>query len=390
MAAYKPGDYYIADSGILMQYDGSVWKNKGQIGTPSTNQIIQSNTKVNPPGAQSNPNIGTGAYQQQAGNNTGQNTKIEVKFKNTPRVTVSNKTNGVLRYPHEFSISSTSDYVVFEFFEYMPPFGREQGAEAGRILTDLTESSAYNLYNRSGMVNDHTQESSTVKPIILYMPEDIQSQYGSRWGGADFATAAVGAMRTMGGTASLPVGLQNIPGLAKNTVYNELLKQINEYTGSTINLNQVLASVSGTILNPNTEMLYQGQDLRTFSLSFKMSPRTDKEAKVIKQICNRFKKASMPYIGGQAIFGQFKSPNLLKVPVVCQVTFMNGNKHHEYLPKYKLCAISGVEINYTPDGSYATVGKDGSPVSTQLTVSFKETKTLFGDDINIEETGASY
>lgn len=312
--------------------------------------------------------------------------KIKIK---PPKVRPSQ--SDILRYPFNFKIDPQSDYVIFEFFEYTPPFGSAEGEGLSNLGANLTAKDGYTLYNLSGLAKDN-KASNVVKPIIMYMPEDLQSQYGSRWGGADFATAAVGAMRTMGGKANIPTLPGNIAGSIKNTVFNELLKQINEYTGSSpgINLNQMLGSVTGTILNPNTEMLYQGQDLRTFSLSFKMTPRTDKEAKVIKQICNRFKKASMPYVGGQAIFGTFKAPNLLKVPLVCQVTFMNGNNIHDYLPQYKLCAISGVEVNYTPDGAYATVGKDGSPVSTQLTVNFKETKILFGNDINIDETGASY
>lgn len=312
--------------------------------------------------------------------------KINIQL---PKVNSSSKDGDVLKYPHNFDISASSDYVAFEFFEYTPPFGSSEGEGLSNLGENLVAKDGYTLYNLSGLRKD-TKASKDVKPIIMYMPEDLQSQYGSRWGGADFATAAVGAMRTMGGKANIPTLPGNIAGSIKNTVFNELLKQINEYTGSSINLNQMLGSVTGTILNPNTEMLYQGQDLRTFSLSFKMTPRTDQEAKVIKQICNRFKKASMPYVGGQAIFGTFKASNLLKVPLVCQVTFMNGNKVHEYLPQYKLCAISGVEVNYTPDGSYATVGKNGSPVSTQLTINFKETKILFGNDINITETGASY
>jgi hypothetical protein len=310
----------------------------------------------------------------------------------TPAVNNSTPVSGSLRYPHDYKIASSSDYIVFEFFEYTPPFGRAAGESFGTLGDNLFAKDGYDLYNLSGVVGKHTRVSKEVKPIVMYMPEDLQSQYGSRWGGADFATGAVGAMRTFGGKADLNpnVALTNVAGMVKNTLYDALLKQINEYTGSNINLNQILGAVSGTILNPNTEMLYQGQDLRTLSLSFKMTPRSDKEAKVIKQICNRFKKASMPYVGGQALGGTVTAANLLKVPLVCQVTFMKGNTVHEYLPQYKLCAITGVEVNYTPDGSYATVGVNGSPVSTQLTISFKETKILFGNDINIDETGASY
>ena len=157
-------------------------------------------------------------------------------------------------------------------------------------------------------------------------------------------------------------------------------------TGSNISLDQFMGSVSGTILNPNTEMLYQGGDLRTFALTFKMTPKNNSEAVKIKTICNTFKKAMLPSIGGQSFFGS-EAVSLLKIPNLCQVTYMRGSKIHEYLPVYKLCAIAGVDVNYTPDGAYATY-EGGSPVSTQLTVSFKETKLLFSNDVNL--SGYSY
>ncbi len=294
--------------------------------------------------------------------------------------TTTNSDSNTLRYPNEM-IGGDTDYVTFGFYEYNPPFGKGEG-QGG--LTNFDAANAYNFYNASGIGRDDNKfKAAGFKSIVLYMPEDIQSQYGANWGGAEFGTAAVGAMRTFGGELpSSNVVNSALAGMTKSKIYDETLKAINSFTGSNINLSQFMGGVSGTILNPNTEMLYQGTSMRTFSLSFKMTPKSNTEASVIKRICNTFKKAMLPDIGGQTILG--KSTSLLKIPKLCQVQFMKGLELHRYLPAYKLCAITGVDVNYTADGTYATYA-GGSPVSTKLTVSFKETKILFSNDIRLDD-----
>jgi hypothetical protein len=300
---------------------------------------------------------------------------------------ISNSATNALRYPKEMSIEDKTDYVSFQFFRYNPPFGKSE-YKSRLDFSSVLQNNAYDFYNSSGVNSTvEKQVPSNLSPVILYMPEDIQSQYGANWGGAEFNTAAVAMARTFGTQAGGPgITFSAGKGLAKSKLYDETLKAINTLTGSNISLDQFMGSVSGTILNPNTEMLYQGTTLRTFSLSFKMTPKDITEAREIKKICNTFKKAMLPSLGGQTLFGE--SVSLLKIPDICQVTFMQGNSRHEYLPVYKLCAIAGVDVNYTADGAYATY-EGGSPVSTKLTISFKEMKILFQNDIDDKE-GLSY
>lgn len=302
----------------------------------------------------------------------------------TPKATAGKGDPGVLRYPSSpHSINADSDYIVFEFFKYSPPFGR-----ALNETDNTTANSGYQLYQSSQ--ERSYQRESPLKPIILYMPEDIQAQYTAKWGGAGFGAAAAGLSRiagTQGG--AIPTAFETATGMIKTATYDALLKGINAFTGSNINIDQFLGGVSGTIINPNVEMMYQAPDLRNLSFKFKMTPKSETEAKSIREICTRFKKAMLPTFGGQAIFGiQESAPNLLTIPDLCQVTYMQGSKPHPYLPRYKLCAITGVDINYTPDGAYATY-EGGSPVATEISISLVETKVIFADEI-AENSGDNY
>ena len=53
----------------------------------------------------------------------------------------------------------------------------------------------------------------------------------------------------------------------------------------------LLSRLTGAIANPNLELLFQGPELRPFSLSFFMSPRDEAEAVTVRKIIRLFKQA---------------------------------------------------------------------------------------------------
>ena len=60
---------------------------------------------------------------------------------------------------------------------------------------------------------------------------------------------------------------------------------------------------------------------------------------------------------------------------------------HPYVTQFKPSAITGFDVSYTPDGAWATY-KDGSPVATTISISFKELKMLYAEELN--QSGGSY
>jgi hypothetical protein len=297
-----------------------------------------------------------------------------------------------LRYPKNIS-DNKSDYVLFSFYNYAPPFGSNSRATNGALPSRNNEEFiSYSNYSSSSD-RSYQNPSTVIPPIILYMPEDIQTQFGAGWNNAGFGASAAGLLNVAGSLGpgqdimqKLQAGIEAIPGTLKATAFQGIVSGINAAAGANISINQALGTVTGTILNPNVELAYEAPKLRNFSLKFKMTPRTGEESLEIRRICNAFKKAMLPSFGGDAIFGAFQAGNLLTVPLLCQVNFMDGTKVHEFLPQYKLCGITDVSINYTAAGAYATFG-DSSPVATELTISFLESKLVFSDEVNLEGGG---
>jgi len=301
-----------------------------------------------------------------------------------------------IKYPRDISIGQDSDYVFFKFYKYAPPFGGGRDT-TNRAQADTTSKVANNPWGYSNYAdsNDRSYANpSSLASIILYMPEDIQTQFGAGWNGAGFGAAAAGMLGVAGAFnkqkdygALAQAAISSAGGGVKAATFNTLLQGINAVAGADISLNKALGTVTGTILNPNVELAYEAPKLRTFSLKFKLVPRTVLEAKDIRKLCNTFKKSMLPKFAGQALFGaQEEAANLITIPDLCQVYFMKGSSFHPYLPKYKLCGITDVSINYTAAGAYATL-TDGSPVATELTITFLESKLIFAGEVQEEGGG---
>ena len=130
----------------------------------------------------------------------------------------------------------------------------------------------------------------------------------------------------------------------------------------------VLARNSGQVLNPNMELLFNGPTLRQFNYQFKLTPRFKEEAQVVRTIIKAFKRNMAPK-GENGVF--LKTPNIFEIQYV--------GKAKDYLNRMKLCALTGVGVNYTGDGNWATY-QDGSPISMLLTLSFKEVMPIYNED----------
>ena len=338
------------------------------------------------------------------------------------RLSFSNNTSGVsstLKYPSELFAGEQdgpTDYVKFEFFKYKPPFDFNStqtplvDAQGKQVNAENTSTSA--IYNNSSLFLEPT--NLPVKKIFMYMPEDIGAQYQSDWGGKGFTNVAADILRTTGAitqgntggaaqavASAIKGAAQRFPSLGADAIA-QAMNSLPGGIGGDVGMQDVLAGMGGVILNPNVELLFTGFKLRDFGLKFKMVPRKESDAKIIRNIITTFKKASLPDLGGlpqdfvSKSLAFFSGPasgqngqqtdynrNYIGVPNLCLVTFMHGANAHPYLSQYKTAAITSVEVNYTPDGSYSVhAGKEPSPVAYELSLGFSETKLVYQDDIS--------
>ena len=308
-----------------------------------------------------------------------------------PAVKASPSAAASLRYPSSPNITEDSDYVAFNFFKYDPPFGARSGpgvGEAGAANSEPDDPNRQGRLYNFGRSGGYTPSGTPT--VILYMPEDISTGYKANWGGKAFSNFARDSLDALAGETAM----DKISGVttAMGDAFGRgiplvgaaaIRKGIQKITGDSLSNDDIFGALSGAILNPNTELLFESTDMRNFTLNFKLVPRSSGETVQINKIIKVFKETMLPRKRVDKVFkvGTKGVQNgFISVPDLCRVSFMRNGEEHKFLPRYKMCAITQVDVNYTPDGAYATY-QDGQSVAINLSISFQETKLLFAEDI---------
>ena len=319
-----------------------------------------------------------------------------------------------VRWPRD-SINTGTDYIYFEFGKYIPPFSDEADALRKKskgdtatkdlsndLVKNSTAAATYEMYNSSA---ENLKVNDSYATIMLPMPQDLSTESNQQWQGKQFTASGRAA------TAALAAGqfsfasemVKNIAGnaTALQTAFNTTVLNSIPGVGGNLEFNDVSGSTRGIVINPNAELLYDSPEMREVGMIFKLVPKNADESNDIKKIIRIFRGASMPSWGATGVDilkgetttdgadhnGTNKSEfdiggqdNWIKVPNLCKFTFMHGAKANQNIIQYKACAISGVEVNYTPDGTYAAHA-NGHPVAVELRLNFMETKLIFADEV---------
>jgi len=238
--------------------------------------------------------------------------------------------------------------------------------------------------------------------IELPIPQDLTDSNSITWGddrvnAVELAGLAV-AQSAMAGNVgenarnlaqaavtALNTGIE-IPGLNADTqaaVQAALSGAAIGALGSNVSPQSVISRSTGQILNNNLELLFKGVNLRSFPYSITFSPRSPNEANVVKQIIRRLKASMAPKAGefngsAQGIF--------IQSPDVFQLRFLKDDTDHPFLHAFKLCALTGMSVNYTNAGTYTSY-EDGTPVNIRMSLTFKELNPIYHEDYQQQGAG---
>ena len=156
-----------------------------------------------------------------------------------------------------------------------------------------------------------------------------------------------------------------------------LTAQILKAGGFNANADAILSRGAGVAPQSNLELLFQSPALRTFDFAWKMTPRSEREARITKNIVRFFKQGMAArkqegLAGGSSLF--------LGAPNIFQIQYKtNNNQDIEGVNRIKTCACTGCSVNYTPDGVWSAYEK-GQPVSTVMSLRFAELEPIYDTD----------
>lgn len=292
----------------------------------------------------------------------------------------TNTNSSIVGQGNDFKSSSGNANLIY-------PEGRDQSPDQSQ---DFVKFTALRYGKRTLSSDNLTFGASSNTPItdtIVYLPlqGSIADSNGVGWNeetinplqiaGADIAMSTI--------EAGLPAGFSAVSNIAGKIAGNseQVKKAIAAVaTESAIGAN-ILPRLERAIFNPNTELLFQGPQLRGFTFTFKLTPRSSSEAKIVKDIIKFFKKNMAAKTEGSGLY--------LVAPNVFSIEYMfKFSTQHKGINLIKDCALQNFSVDYTPDGSYAAYG-DGSMFSYNLTMQFMELLPIYSSDYD-SGAGASH
>jgi hypothetical protein len=271
-----------------------------------------------------------------------------------------------LKYPENLQ-AKFQDVIQFSMVKYSPK------------TFNTGDSESLSAFNERRKINPSGKDKNIIGVVTLPIPGGIGDGNLVDWGSnsidvmqaslAGIANAAIGG----GGGAGADAANNKINAVANNAdaVRNAAKNYFTEEATGTQN---TLSRTQGAVLNPNMELLFNGPQLRPFSFTFKLSPRSKKEAENVRGIIRFFKQGMSPIRTQSNLF--------LKAPHTFQIQYLHIGKEHKFINKIKECALLSFVVNYTPESNYATF-TDGAMVSYEIQMQFTELEPIFNDDYGL-------
>lgn len=272
--------------------------------------------------------------------------------------------------------------------------GKNKGLEAKEI-----NPKSFKMINQgaSDRINGLTggKKEKHIYYVELPIPQDVNDNNSVTWGDdsmnilqlAGLAVAQKAFTQDIGRTFDEAKNLltEGIFSGASSMIKDESVKQgivaaltgtAFDKFGANINANSALGRATGMTLNSNLELLFDSVNLRSFPFNMNFTPRTPEESMMVKHIIRAF-KSSMAAKKGTSEVGQ--GGIFLRAPDVFQLRYLHRGKDHPFLNSFKHCALTGMQVNYTNAGTFASY-EDGTPVSISMSLTFKELNPIYFED----------
>jgi len=285
------------------------------------------------------------------------------------------------RYPIK-NIGPYDDYFKIQVLEYKAP-----GLTlAGNFIQNTSEE----------VIQPPGSVITSLATVILPMPQQIQDNNATDWtpGTMNPVQSALTSAASGAINAGSPIDFFKSLNGSLGRIFNNISDQVKTAEGQAAisggiaqaaanavlgqgDINQTISRAAGVVFNQNVELLFNGVNLRpAYNFTFDMVPRSQQESDTIKKIIRTFKKnMSAQRTGARDEGGGL----FVKAPNVFKLEYLSGGKSHPFLHKFKICALTQMNVNYTGSGQYATYS-DATPVHIQMTLQFQELSPVYSGD----------
>lgn len=317
------------------------------------------------------------------------------------------KPKTVLVYP--INMSNDQDCMEFSIFTYK---NRALGAET--VTLNQFESTGGGNINEKGFVS--VDQPTVFLPVTKISDTNSVNWQEDQLNEFQRYAASVSLQAMGGGSENFGESVSNflqssLSGISNFTNFAMRSDAFGNYVrtmlaGQAIQANNLVTRATGSIINPNMELLFNGPLLRQFQFSFDLIAKSQGEADEIKKIIRFFKRnmavresgvkitdngdagtigegdnaeSITAKIGGNNLF--LSSPYLFRLRYLTSPAGDSNHQVHQSIGQIKMCALQNFTVDYTPMGSYMTFNDpERSMFMYRLSMSFKELTPLYDTD----------
>ena len=265
---------------------------------------------------------------------------------------------GNLQYPMDVGTMSRNDHYVQFFINEQ--IDAKASINGGAVPNSGGAPGSVTYSDRRERTLERAPTVRASGSITLYMPNQIQVSQKANYGEAEIGLLVAGAIASYqtvsGGLSQIDLG--SVADTLKKESGTGVAKAL-ETAGATGAV-AAKAIASGETTNNRTEMKFEGIDRRSFQFSFRLLPRSSKEAQAIQEIVTLFRYHSMPGFTDDMLGRTLKAPSTFDIQYYPQ----------EHLHRIGTSALEAVDVKY--GGDRPQFFKDNQPVETELTLTFKE------------------
>ena len=244
--------------------------------------------------------------------------------------------------------------------------------------TSLTSEKQYDNLGVSSAFNKTVRITDSVS---MYLPPNVEESTTATY--SDSATGLAGflissfgdGLKNMDAEAITRKLAGSLEGIAKDLTF-KAIGVAGELAGAE-GADKLAKKFFGEADNPYMEVLFDTMQLRTFTYNFVFAPRNEEEAYEVQKIIQLFRFHMAPELRPGA-------NRYLGIPSQFDIHYMyltaeGAASENNFYNRIATCVLQDCKVNYTPNGVKSF--EDGGPVTTTMTLQFKEIELLTKDKI---------
>jgi hypothetical protein len=229
--------------------------------------------------------------------------------------------------------------------------GTALGAVAAAGLKKLDILKADVPKRLKDVITLHIQDRPAVNYSVQYQEDELGL-------GAGLAAGGSGAVESTGSTGDL---VKEVATAAGASVVNTLGRVLASSPS------RLLQTGTKLVANPFREQFFERVDFRTFNFRHTFMPKSESEAKKVRDIIRMFKFHMHPELAaGKGLFFLY--------PSEFEIKYFYRGKENSYFNKISTCVLEDMNVEYGGD-IFATF-ETGEPIEVNMTLRFKELEVL--------------